>query len=180
MSRLPEKIVAIHATLDEAGIPHAFGGALALAWCTRRARGTIDIDVNVFVDPSRTRQVLEALPSGVAWTGDDVATVERDGQIRLWWDATPVDIFLNTTEFHTQVAGRARRHLFAGVEVPFLSCSDLAVFKAFFDRTRDWADLEEMAAMGTLDADRTLGVLVRYLGADDHRIDRLRTLAPPG
>ena len=47
------------------------------------------------------------------------------------------------------------------------------MFKAFFDRTKDWADLEEMAAAGTLDVDRALGVLVRYLGADDHRVARL-------
>jgi hypothetical protein len=50
------------------------------------------------------------------------------------------------------------------------------VFKAFFDRTRDWADLEEMHAAGTLDIEAAAGVLVRYLGGDDHRIERLRTL----
>jgi hypothetical protein len=50
------------------------------------------------------------------------------------------------------------------------------VFKAFFDRTKDWADLEEMAAAGTLDVDRVLGVLVRYLGTDDPRVERLRRL----
>ena len=43
---LADKIVAIHQALDAAQLPHAFGGALALAWCTQRARGTIDIDVN--------------------------------------------------------------------------------------------------------------------------------------
>ena len=46
-----EQILAIHGALGDARLPHAFGGALALAWCTQRARGTIDIDVNVFVDP---------------------------------------------------------------------------------------------------------------------------------
>ena len=66
---------------------------------------------------------------------------------------------------------------FAGAEVPFLGCTDLAVFKAFFDRTKDWADLEEMLAASTLEVDRTLGVLVRYLGGDDHRVARLRALA---
>ncbi len=177
MSVLADRIVAIHRALDAGDIPHAFGGALALAWCTQRARGTIDIDVNVFVDGSRAREVLDALPDGVAWSGDDLATIERDGQTRLWWDTTPVDLFVNTTEFHAQVAQRCRREPFAGVDVPFLSCSDLAVFKAFFDRTKDWADLEEMAAAGTLDVDRVVGVLTRYLGGVDHRIDRLRALA---
>lgn len=179
MTGLPERILAVHASLDAAGIPHAFGGALALAWCTERARGTIDIDVNVFVDPGRAREVVAALPDGVTGTDGDIARLEGDGQVRLWWDGTPVDVFLDTTDFHLQAATRCRRERFAGVEVPFLSCSDLAVFKAFFNRTRDWADLEEMAAVGSLDVDRTLGVLVRYLGGDDERVGRLRSLAPP-
>ena len=58
------KITALHAALDHAELPHAFGGALALAWCTERARGTIDIDVNVFVGAARSAEVFAALPRG--------------------------------------------------------------------------------------------------------------------
>jgi hypothetical protein len=174
---LVDKIVSVHRALDAGEIPHAFGGALALAWCTERARGTIDIDVNIFLDPSHARDVLTALPAGTEWSDDDVARLERDGQVRVWWEGTPLDVFLDTTEFHGQLAARSRRELFAGADLPFLSCSDLAVFKAFFNRTRDWADLEEMAAVGTLDIDRVLGVLTRYLGAGDERVARLRALA---
>ncbi len=177
MTALPAKIIAIHRALSDAGVAHAFGGALALAWCTERARGTIDIDVNVFVDVSRTAEVLAALPGGVAWSPEDLATIERDGQTRLWWDTTPVDLFLNTTAFHAQVANRSHEKLFAGELVPFLSCPDLAVFKAFFNRTKDWADLEEMSAAGRLDVDRVVGVLVRYLGPADERVERLRQLS---
>jgi hypothetical protein len=173
---IPGKMLAIHAALDDAGIAHAFGGALALAWCTQRARGTIDIDLNVFAGTERVRDMLDALPSGVAWDDSDIAMLERDGQQRLWWESTPVDVFMNTTEFHDQVGTRARWEDFDGVDLPFLSCPDLAVFKAFFSRTKDWADLEEMQAAGTLDVDRVIGVLVRYLGPDDERIDRLRAL----
>jgi hypothetical protein len=175
---LPEKIVALHQALDRAGVPHAFGGALALAWCTERARGTIDVDVNLFVRPEHAAVVLRALPSGVDWTDDDAVRVERDGQARLWWDTTPLDLFFSTTEFHDRLASRVRREPFLGVDVPFLACRDLAVFKAFFDRTRDWADLEEMAAVGSLDVEAVLGVLANYLGGDDPRVERLRTLGP--
>ena len=177
MTGLPAKIVALHRALEAADLPHAFGGALALAWCTQRARGTIDIDVNIFVDTSRAAEVLGALPDGVAWSADDLATIERDGQTRLWWDTTPVDVFVNTTDFHTQIARRARLEEFEGVDIPFLACADLAVFKAFFNRTKDWADLEEMAVAGTLDADRVIGTLTRYLGPGDERITRLQQLA---
>jgi hypothetical protein len=171
-----EKILAIHRALDAARLPHAFGGALALAWCTGQARGTIDIDVNVFVDQARAAVVLGALPEAVARTPADLDRCGRDGQVRLWWEHTPVDVFTNTTEFHLAAADRAVVHEFASLEVPFLACSDVAVFKAFFDRTKDWADLEEMIAAGTLDRDLVLGALVHYLGRDDKRVERLRSL----
>lgn len=173
---LVERIVGLHRALDEAGVPHAFGGALALAWCTERARGTIDIDVNVFVTNAEADLVYAALPAEVAVSPDNRAAIERDGQTRLWWDQTPVDIFFNTTDFHVQAAGRARIEDFAGARVPFLACRDLAVFKAFFNRTKDWADLEEMQAAGALDAEAVLGVLALYLGGEDPRIERLRDL----
>ena len=69
------------------------------------ARGTIDIDVNIFVDVSRSRAALEALPDGVAFNTKQVATLEREGQARLWWDHTPVDVFLDTTPFHEAING---------------------------------------------------------------------------
>lgn len=177
---LPERIVAVHEALSAASIPHAFGGALALAWCTQQARGTVDIDVNVFVAPSRARDVVRALPEGVAWSEVDLAAIARDGQVRLWWERTPVDLFFNTTDFHERAAARCRREPFLGRDLPFLSCRDLAVFKAFFNRTRDWADLEAMHDAGTLDVDGTAGVLVRLLGTDDERVARLLALAATG
>jgi hypothetical protein len=173
---LPERIVALHVALEQAAIPHAFGGALALAWCTEQARGTIDFDLKVFVGVERLDEVLAALPDGVAATDDDVDLLRRDGQARLWWDETPVDVFLNTTDFHEGAAARCRFESFAGAVLPFLSCTDLAVFKAFFARTKDWADLEAMQEAGTLDVDRVVGVLVRYLGPDDPRIPRVLDL----
>lgn len=176
MSALADRIVAVHRALAAARLPHAFGGALALAWCTQRARGTIDIDVNVFVGIERVDEVLGALPAEVACTTADRELLVRDGQARLWWEHTPVDVFLDTTPFHADVSLRARREHFNGAEVPFLSCTDLAVFKAFFDRTKDWADLEEMALAGTLDRQRVVGVLAEYLGVDDPRVAKVLAL----
>jgi hypothetical protein len=177
VTSLPDKILAIDAALAAARIPHAFGGALALAWCTERARGTVDIDLNVFTGIESVAATVAALPPGIRCTPGDRDVLARDGQVRLWWDETPVDVFMNTTDFHAQAAERARREQFAGRSVPFLSCTDLAVFKAFFNRTRDWADLEEMVDAGTLDVDRVLGILVRYLGAADERVGRMERVA---
>ncbi|CAN5520091.1 hypothetical protein BH23ACT3_BH23ACT3_11160 [soil metagenome] len=175
--RLPDRIVAVHLSLASADLPHAFGGALALAWCTQRARGTVDIDVNVFVPPDQATDVIAAMPDGVMCDDRSRQQLAADGQTRLWWDATPVDVFLDITAFHLDVGGRVRWEPFGEHELPFLACRDLAVFKAFFDRTKDWADLEEMLEVGSLDVDAVLGVLMRYLGGDDARVARLRGLA---
>jgi hypothetical protein len=173
---IPEKMLAIHEHLRTAGIDHAFGGALALAWCTQQARGTIDVDVNIFVGPDRAEESLAAFPPGVVATDQDRALVVRDGQARLWWGTTPVDVFLNTTEFHDGLATRVRWEPFAGAVLPFLACDDLAVFKAFFNRTKDWADLEAMREAGTLDVSAVAGVLAAFLGGDDDRVARLLSL----
>lgn len=66
----------------------------------------------------------------------------------------------------------------ATTDVPFLDCSDLAVFKAYFNRTKDWADLEEMAEASTLDLDLVVGTLTRLVGTGDERVARLISLAP--
>ena len=177
MIDLVGRIVELTDRLEAAGVPHAFGGALALAWCTRQVRATIDIDLNVFVPATRADEVLPVLPADVDVSEANRTDLARDGQTRLWWGRVPVDVFFDTTEFHTEVAARVRREDFGGRHVPFLSCSDLAVFKAFSDRPKDWLDLHEMTQVGSVDVDRVLGVLVRYLGGDDHRVARLAVLA---
>ena len=176
MDDLVGKIVQLHERLAEREIPHAFGGALALAWCTERARGTIDIDVNLLIPAKDWSLALSALPEDVTVTDEDRQLLERDGQVRVWWQQTPLDLFLNSTDFHDGIASRVRWEQFAGKSLPFLSCFDLAVFKAFFNRTKDWADLEEMARAGTLQKERVQATLIGYLGADDERITRLAEL----
>lgn len=173
-----EKIVTLHHALVEGAVAHAFGGALALGWCVTDARGTVDVDVNVFAPTDAAVAVLAHLPAPVQWDDDDVALLERDGQARLWWDGTPIDLFFNTTEFHEQAAARARWEPFGGQELPFLACRDLAVFKAFFNRGKDWVDLQAMVNAGTLDRQAVLGVLVDYLGPADVRVERLHSLGP--
>ncbi len=173
---LPRKIVRLHQALAKAALPHAFGGALALAWCTGRARGTIDIDVNIFVDAADGQIAIDAMPNGVKHKKDDLEILLRDGQVRLWWAQTPVDVFLNTTAFHVAASRRIRWEQFMNTEVPFLSCNDLAVFKAFFNRGKDWLDLKEMQLAGTLDIGAVSAVILELLGADDERLERLAAL----
>jgi hypothetical protein len=176
MTSLQSQMVQLHKSLARRNIPHAFGGALALAWCTQQARGTIDIDINIFISTEEIDLLTSALPRAIVTSEGNLKELHRDGQTRLTWNDTPLDIFLNTTTFHAQAAQRIRYETFAGVELPFLACRDLAVFKTFFNRTRDWADLEEMHEAGTLDVRAVTTELLEFLGEDDPRIMRLRLL----
>ena len=135
--------------MDGGGVDHAFGGAIALAYCTEEPRGTRDLDVNVFVPPAAAALVLGALPDEVVRTDEDRRRIERDGQVRLWWDDTPVDLFFDVHDFHRQVGAGIRLVSFLDRQIPVLACTDLVVFKAMFDRTKDWADIEEMVEAGT-------------------------------
>lgn len=173
---LPEKIVALHHALKTANLPHAFGGALALAWCTQRARGTIDIDINIFVDAESSQSVYDALPVEIRASAKQRKTLKTDGQVRLFWELTPVDLFLNTTPFHADAAQRVRWERFMNTDIPFIACNDLAVFKTFFNRTQDWADLEAMHLAGTLNVEKASAIISEYLGADDERVAKLRAL----
>lgn len=176
MINLSQKIVRLHNALQARNVDHAFGGALALAWCTQHARGTIDIDLNIFVNVEAARDALEAMPAEVTWSEKDLEVIQREGQQRIWWDTTPIDVFLNTMKLHEQMARRCRWEQFAGTSVPFLSCQDLAILKAFFNRTKDWADLEAMQAAGTLNTQAVIATVVELLGADDERIAKLTAL----
>lgn len=170
---LPERLVELHRSLQRARLPHAFGGAIALAYWTHDPRGTSDIDVNVFVPASEAARALSALPEGVEQGPGTADAIARDGQIRLWWDGTPIDLFFDYDPVHGDAARNQRIVPFEGVRIPVLGPIELAVFKVMFDRTRDWADIEAMAERGTLDFDAVRATLRRMLGNDDLRRARL-------
>jgi hypothetical protein len=173
---LPEKVVAIHQQLDAAKVPHAIGGALALAYYAE-PRVTVDIDVNVFVATDRWPQVRDALaPLGVDVTLD-LAVLERDGQVRLWWGRNAVDLFFSNDEFHGEMQRGARRVPFGQATLSILSPEHLAVCKAMFDRTKDWLDIEQMlVATDPIDLAEIERLLERMVGADDPRIAKLEEI----
>jgi hypothetical protein len=177
MSTLAQRLLDIHDALSHAKLPHAFGGAIALAYCTAEPRGTRDLDVNVFVDPARSNEVITALPDGVTVADADIQAAARDGQVRVWWEDTPIDVFLDIHRFHDEVAAGVRLVPFEGRAIPVLGCTALAVFKALFDRTKDWADIEEMAAAGALDLSRAEACVQWLLGTDSPAARRLASLS---
>lgn len=167
------RIHQLHHALDQADVAYAFGGAIALGWCVPQARTTNDIDINIFLPTEEFEQALDALPCEIEVTERSREQLHRDGQTRLRWGVIPVDVFLNTTEFHSRAATRIRRWDLLGVEIPCLSCDDLAVFKAFYDRPKDWIDIGEMVKIASFDVAEVRETLAELLGSDDERISKL-------
>jgi hypothetical protein len=176
VTSLPEKVVAIHRALADAKVPHAIGGAVALAYYAE-PRATIDVDVNVFVPTKGWPKVREALaPLGVDVETDESA-LERDGQVRLWWDENAVDLFFSYDPFHEEMKNAFRRVPFAGTTLPILAPEHLAVCKAMFDRPKDWLDIEAMLVVTEpLDLDSVESWLRRMVGAEDDRLEKLGEL----
>lgn len=174
---LPEKVMAIHEALADAKVPHAIGGALALAYYAT-PRATIDVDVNVFVPVERWREVVDALGSIGVGTGDlDSTSLERDGQCRLWWGNNAVDLFFAYDAIHEEMRKEVRRVPFAELTLPILSPEHLAVCKAMFDRRKDWLDIEQMlVASDDLDVDEIERWLERMVGKGNARLKRLKQM----
>ena len=142
---------------------------MALAYYVAEPRATRDIDVNVSVGTEEAERVLAALPDGIEIPPDGSLVVARDGQIRLWWDGRsgiPVDVFFPQHELHDDVARDTHPVPFLDTEIPIISATHLAVFKALFNRARDWPDIAAMLQVGTVDANEALSWVGTLVGAD--------------
>jgi hypothetical protein len=169
---LTERLLALHDALARRRIPHAFGGAIALAYWIRDPRGTDDIDINVFVTAEDAAKVLAALPDGISQPEGTVEAIGRDGQVRLFWDETPIDLFFQYAPIHEQAADNRQTVTFLGRSIPILGPNELAVFKIMFDRTLDWADIENMLAHGAIDEKAVVEALRPMIPENDHRFQR--------
>lgn len=176
MSELVDKLFAVHDALKAQSLPHAFGGAIALAYCVEEPRGTRDLDVNIFCDATDAERVLEALPDGVRVSAKDVERVRREGQARLFWDGVPIDVFLNNLPLHEEVAMAVVWVWMEGRKVPMLDCASVVLFKSFFDRTKDWGDIEAVAVATPEDIETAAQSLAELVGEEDKSYKRLAAI----
>lgn len=152
-----EKVVAVHRALAAAGIPHAIGGALALAFYGA-PRETTDIDVNVFVPADRRPEVRRALEPFAP-------------------DGHPIHVFYSHDALHEEMAKATRLVPFRGTEIPIVSPEHLVVRKAMLDRPKDWLDIEAiLVATEPLDLKEIEAWLRRLAGEADPRVTRLHQL----
>ncbi len=169
---LPEKLLATSNSLKAARLPFAFGGAIALAYHVRHPRGTNDLDVNVFVSEGRAGDVLAAMPPGVRIVDADRAALTRDGQTRVWWGGTPIDLFLSVAQLHEWVAGRVLTVPFSGELIPVLDAESLAIFKILFGRPKDWVDLGTMLNCGDVNGVAVAAWVRELLGEASPQLGR--------
>ena len=181
LSDLAPKIVSLHEMLDSAGVTHQFGGAIALAWY-RNPRATTDIDLNLTLPPAAAEPILELLAGlGVTVAPGDREAIARDGQARLDWDGSYLDVFFATMDLHLEMAERARLVRFGPVDIPILAPEHLIACKAVFDRPKDWLDITEILRWGTdIDGARTLYWVGEILGPEAEQYRRLAGLLSTG
>jgi hypothetical protein len=156
----PEKVLAVHRALAEAGLPHAIGGAIALS-IHGAPRDTVDIDVNVFVPPERrpeARAALDPLPL----------------------DGNPVHAFYSHDALHDEMARKVREVPYAGATIPIVAPEHLVIRKAMLDRPKDWPDIEALLSVNhdlDIDIAEIEAWVVRLADAGDHRVTKLQELA---
>ncbi len=172
------------ASLEAAGVPYAIGGALCLAaWGVPRA--TRDVDVNVFVDESEIDRVFDALAEAGCVVDRETArsSAAGRGDFHACAAGVRVDVFIAFHAYHVDVERRcvAVRSP-AGRSLRILGAEDLVVFKTLFGRTKDFADIERLAAArgADLDAAYVSSWLRRLLPEDDPRPARIDALLSAG
>ncbi len=175
------RLVAVHESLDRAGLDHAVGGALGLATYAYPPRGTVGIDLNLTADPADPARVLSALPKQVQIHSGAAEQLRSDSQVRLWWRSaqldTPIDLFLPASpRYHRLVVERARPAVFLGAEIKVLTAADLMVFKMLFDRRNDWADIESLIRADAGDPAEAAAWVAQIVGPTDPRLAKLQEI----
>jgi hypothetical protein len=170
------KLTAIQRALAQAQVPHAFGGALALAYYAE-PRATADIDLNVFLSVERAPEVLALLDSLGVDVGGASERLQADGQCRTFWGRTPVDLFFSNLPFHDAMRRAARTVSGPGGQIEILAPEHLLTCKALFNRPKDWIDIKQMLLfVANLRTDEVLRWMDEIAGPEDVRTRRVREM----
>lgn len=170
---LPTKVSLVHKALEDGGIAHAFGGALAVAYYGE-PRATGDIDVNVFVEICEWPRVKHAFAPLQIETEIDERELGRIDELRLEWGGSPVHLFFSSDALHEQMQRGIRHVPFGDDAIPLVSPEHLIIRKAILDRPKDWHDIAQIiVASYPLNFDEIGEWLHRIGSADDERVAKL-------
>ncbi|HKO38489.1 MAG TPA: hypothetical protein VJU14_08980 [Solirubrobacterales bacterium] len=129
------KIEAVHRSLEQAGISHAFGGAIALSFYAE-PRETKDIDVNVF------------MPT-------------QESELKLDWKGTPVHFFFSCDPLHEEMEKQIKKVPLGNGTIPLVAPEHLVIRKTLLGRPKDLRDIEAIAAAVDLDWEEIEGWVQR-------------------
>jgi hypothetical protein len=167
-----EAAVHFASSLEAAKVPYAIGGAIAYGFFGA-ARGTHDVDINLFVNGDEAGHALRTLIGAGLEIDAALAleSAEQRGDARGRFQGLPVDLFFNSVPVHERAAQRTRRVTLHGVGIQVLSPEDTAVFKMLFFRGKDLVDVERLLGMMTTSLDRPYirAAIVEMVGEDDYR-----------
>lgn len=160
--------------LDEAGIPYAVGGAIALGvWSD--PRGTHDVDLNLFVGPDQLDAALDVLlAAGVEIDREAAHAADEEGDVLVgWYQGMRIDLFTPSIPFSWEAQKTSVRVAGPFGEASYLSAEATAVFKLLFFRSKDLVDVEKLVAVQGEDLDRAYvrRWLVEMMGEDDERVE---------
>ena len=159
--------------LDSRGQNYALGGAIALGYWGV-PRGTVDVDVTVFLPPERPSECIWLLQEiGCDFSPAEAAQSLREhGFCRVTLSGVRVDVFLPIVPFYEAARRRRQRVELGGRSVMVWDAESLAVFKMMFFRRKDLADVEQILRTQGTRFDRTWvrEQLVAIYGPRDPRL----------
>ncbi len=132
-------VAALHKQLKGAGVPHAFGGAVALAYYGA-PRPTTDIDINVFVQAQQS-------------------------ELKLDWEGTPVHFFFSCDPLHEEMEKRVREVPLGNGTIPLVAPEHLIVRKTLLGRPKDRQDIDAILAATPVDQEE-IDMWVRRLSGE--------------
>ncbi|MBI3892212.1 MAG: hypothetical protein HY303_11865 [Candidatus Wallbacteria bacterium] len=139
--------IRVAEAFGSAGIEYAIGGALAFdVW--GYPRGTLDVDVSVFVPTERFEEVCRALEGAGACVERDAcrSQLKELSYFEAVVDEIRVDVFFPDWELYDWAYERRKRvdveDLSSGITV--LSVEDTLLFKLLFFRGKDKVDIESL------------------------------------
>lgn len=143
MEKLIRALIDLQKRLEEAGIPSAAIGGLALgAW--GKARLTRDADLKILLRRDERQRLLKLLEADYrSLNADPDEMLRRNGIVFvLNSEGARIDIMLEDTEFDAQIIARAQMvEIAPGRQVRVCSPEDLIVLKMLASRPQDWVDV---------------------------------------
>jgi hypothetical protein len=165
--------------LESRGCDYAIGGAIALGYWAQ-PRGTIDVDVTLFLPPQQPTQCVRLLQQ-IGCNLNATAAIQsfaEHGCAEVELDGCGIHVFLPTVSFYDLARQRRKQVPLGDQQVMIWDAETLCVFKMMFFRRKDIADVEQILRSGGEKLDRAwiLDQLHELYGRRDPRISQWHEL----